>query len=439
MFTPLVVMFLMMAQRLHGAQPLEYAVMTLLRGLPPSFWPDPCERVRRWLEEGKGPSSHTAGYSQARQVLSKSVVEQSCDRMFDQLLTRTDPDGTAGEPGRFFILDGSSVRTAHSDALCELYPPGSNQHGEAHWPVLRMLVAHELRTGLALRPEWGPMYGDNPVSEQDLLHRMIDRLPAGSTIMGDCNFGIFSVVWAAQQRRYPVLLRLTPSRAARLAGGPLRDGIDRAVVWKPSTYESKKHPGLPSDAVVKGRLIVRRVQPGDGSAPLLLSLFTTLDKPAGKLVEVYGGRWNIETDVRTIKKELCLDQLTCTTPEMVSKEIHMAVAAYNLVRAMIVLASLQSGIPPRRYSFTKVRLVLETFGPALANASDDKAAGQIFDQMMRYIQQARLPDRGRKLRPSYPRETWPRGSAFPKRKCKPPGPPEDPLEPNINDTKNSPK
>jgi hypothetical protein len=373
LYTALVVMCLMMAQRLHGGASLEYAVMELLRGLPPSFWPVPCKRVRRWQEAGEGPSGNTAAYNQARQSLSVSVVEQSCDRIFEQLVARMDGTGPE-EHKRVFVLDGSSVRVSHTAALCKLYPPATNQHGEGHWPVLRVLVAHDLHNGLAMRPEWGAMYGKDAVSEQELLERAMQRLPAGSTVLGDANFGVFSVAWAAHQRQHPVLLRLTLSRAKRLAGEPLRDGIDRAVIWRPTSHDRRAHPDLPPEACVKGRLIVRQVQPDNGAAPVLLALFTTLDGPLETILALYGQRWNIETDVRTLKTELCLDQLTCTTADMVTKEIDVAMAAYNLVRAIIVLASQQSGIAPRGYSFTRVRLIIGTFAPALASAPNRAAA-----------------------------------------------------------------
>ena len=414
LYNPLAVMFLMMAQRMRAGESLEYAVMTLLRGLPASFWPTPCKRVQRWQQEGRGPSGNTAAYNQARQALPKSVVEHSCDRIFEQLVARMDQSGPV-ESGRAFILDGSSVRAAHTKELCKLYPPGSNQHGEAHWPVLRVLVAHDLDTGLAMRPEWGALFGDNAVSEQSLLDRAIDRLPAGSTVIGDSNFGVFSVAWAADQRKHPVLLRMTLQRAKRLAGEPLRDGIDREVVWKHTRWDRSGHPDLPADACIRGRLIVRQVQPDNGARPFLLALFTTLTGPQEKILELYGRRWNVETDLRTLKAELCLEQLTCTTPDMLSKEIQMAVAAYNLVRAMIMVASTQSGIPPRGYSFKRVRLILETFTPLITGAPSPEAARKAFEQMMRYIQQARLPDRRRKHGP-YRRKAWPKPPTASKRK-----------------------
>ena len=39
--------------------------------------------------------------------------------------------------------------------------------------LVRVLVAHDLRTGLAMRPEWGPMNGPDAVSEQALLERAV--------------------------------------------------------------------------------------------------------------------------------------------------------------------------------------------------------------------------------------------------------------------------
>ena len=108
-YTPLVVMWLMVMQRLHGGASLEAAVLELIRGLPESFWPRPCKRVREWREQGKEPSSHTGAYNQARLALPLSMVEQSCDHLFEQLVPRMDQTASGNTP-RVFLLDGSSMR-----------------------------------------------------------------------------------------------------------------------------------------------------------------------------------------------------------------------------------------------------------------------------------------------------------------------------------------
>lgn len=411
-YSPLVVLWLLVAQRLQCGASMEAAVLELLRGLPSSFWPRPNKRMRDWREHGKAPSSHTGAYNQARQALPLSVVQKSYDHIFEQLLSQ------AGQPASrnaipTFLLDGSTMRVPHTPELCSAYPPSSNQYGEAHWPLLRVVVAHDLHTGLAMRPEWGPMNGEQAISEQALLERAIDRLPARAIVVGDANFGVFSVAYAATQRQHPVVLRLTTERARRLAGQELHDGMDRAMLWTPTREERKKH-GFPADAGVCGRLLVRKVQPDDGGAAFLLALFTT-GLTADGAFQAYGKRWNIETDLRTLKSTLGLDQLACATPDMVAKEIDLGFVAYNLVRAFIGFASELSGIPPRGYSFTKVRLILQTFAPALANAPDEPSRQKTLSQIMTCVQQSKLPRRKRK-RPSSPRVVWARGSRYPSRK-----------------------
>ena len=410
-YNPLVVLWLLMSQRLHGAAPLEAAVLDLLHNLPACFWPAPCKRVGDWRQSGKPVSSNTAAYNRARQKLPLTVVEQSCDRIFNELMARMAPTAAAGR--RAFLLDGSSMRMAYSPALAKHFPAGSNQHGESHWPVIRVLVAHDLLTGLAMRPQWGPMYGPGAVSEQQLLEAAIDRLPAGATVIADCNFGVFSVAWTATQKKYPVLLRLTAVRAKCLAGEALHDGMDRELVWKPSRADRKSHSDLPPEACVKGRLIVRQVQPAQGGEPFLLTLFTTLADPAEEILKLCGQRWNIETDLRTLKSQLRMEQLSCATPEMAAKEIQMAIAAYNLVRAVIGVAAEQSGLPPRSYSFTRAARIMESFAPKIASASSQEEAQRHFDRMMYFLQQAKLPQRKRK---SCPRSVWSRGGNYPKRK-----------------------
>jgi putative transposase len=406
-------MWLLVAQRLHGGGSLQTAVLELLRGLPAEFWPRPCKRMRDWQQLGKPLSSHAGAYQQARQALPLSVVEQSCDRIFQELTTRLVPD-SEDPPASAFVLDGSSMRLAHSPALTQRFPPSSNQHGEGHWPVLRVLVAHEVRSGLAMRPEWGPMYGPDAVSEQQLVERSMGRLPSGATVIGDCNFGVFSVAYAAERAGHPILLRLTKVRAQRLAGKALADGTDRFVVWKPSRDDLRSHPELPTDARVKGRLVVSQVHPPNAAKPFLLCLFTTLPYPVQELLNGYGQRWKIETDLRTLKKELGLDQLTCSTADMAAKEIEMSIAAYNLVRAVICLAAEQTGLLPRDYGFTQVRRIVQVFAPQLAAATDQLQAQRLFEQMMYYIQQAKLPRR-RRRRPAYPRAVWRKRSKFPGR------------------------
>ena len=354
-------------------------------------------------------SSHTGAYNQARKDLSLPVVEKCCDRVFEQLMAAAMAAQQERRPA--FFLDGTSTRTPHTEPLVAEYPPSSNQHGPSHWPLIRMLVAHDLYTGLAMRPEWGPMHGEKAVSEQGLLESAIHRLPSQALVVGDSNFGVFSVAYAAAQQNHPVILRLTAVRARHLAGAVMRDGMDQRVVWKASRHDRMSHPKLPADACVAGRLIVRQVDPGNGAEPFLLALFTTLPDAVEEVIKTYGYRWNIEVDLRSLKSTLKLEELTCTTPVMVAKEIDLAMLSYNLVRAVMYLTAQKAGVEPRAFSFTYVRNVLNAFLPGIAAASDERQAQKLTEDMLYYLNQCLLPKRKRK-RPSRSRAVWPKPRSY---------------------------
>ena len=100
--------------------------------------------------------------------------------------------------------------------------------------------------------------------------------------------------------------------------------------------------------------------------PFLLALFSTLPGPLEEILRLCGQRWHIETDVRTLKSQLRMDQLPCATREMAADEIAMGITAYSLVRAVIA-----SGGP--------------------------EDITRHYDRMMYYLQQAKLPRRKRDL------------------------------------------
>jgi hypothetical protein len=404
-YTSAVVMWLMVWQRLQSQGTLEAAVLELLRSLPSSFWSEPCKRLKVAAEkDGSGLSNHTGAFNQGRQGLSNGVVEKCCDHVFAQLMAAEDELRPA------FFLDGTTSRTPHTKALVKAYPPTRNQHGISHWPIIRMLVAHDLYTGLAMRPVWGPVNGGEAVSEQGLLESAIDRLPERSVLCGDANFGVFSVAHVAAEHNHPVVLRLTEVRAQRLAAGAWRDGVDMHVVWKPSRDDRRSHPELPAQACVHGRLIIRQVRPSNGAKPFLLALFTTLPDPPEKIVDLYGKRWNIEVDLRTLKGQLRLEELSSATPQMIAKEINLAIMSYNLVRSVMYLTARKSGLEPRAFSFTKVRNVLQAFLPLIAATDDERQRRRLTNTMLACLERSRLYPR---KRPSAPRAVWPKPKSYP--------------------------
>jgi putative transposase len=398
-----VVLWLMILQRLHPSGTVAVAVQSLIQGAAAPLLQN-CRRVRR-----KSISARTGGYCQARQKLPTKLCRQVSREMIEQLRKVL---GLEDSPGpRVYLLDGSSIELEHTRELVRHYPPAPNQHGVSHWPVVKMVVLHELESGMAEEPSWGPMYGPKAVSEQELAGHSMDRLAPRSVIVGDRNFGVLWVAHEAQRRGLGVVLRLTKVRADKLAGGAIVQEGERCVEWKASRWDGGKAHRVPPDTIAAGRLIAARV--GHGKSKQWLFLFTTLDWPVQRLLELYGERWRIETDLRSLKRTVRLHHLTVKSEGMLTKELLIAVCAYNLVRAVICLAARKSRTDPRQLSFAMVLNVVDCAWHKLVGAVTPQEFQREFSRVLKTAAQCRLPQRKRK---SYPRLLWRRQPGFPFRK-----------------------
>src|SRR5437667_8389279 len=244
-----VVVWLMIWQRLKEDRGLSAAVQYLLQGGAKDLMSD----CKRWSDDQV--SAATGSYCEARQKLPKLVAGEVMERMVDRLRAEVQAGG-GGLERPVFVVDGSSLQLQHVPELVEKFSPGSNQHGENHWPVMRIVVFHDVFSGLALRPSWGAMYGDTAVGEQALAEQALERLPKEAVVLGDGNFGIFAYAYAVQQSGRPMILRLTQARAQKILESKLVKGTDRKVVWRASRWDRDAHPELPEEASIEGRLIV---------------------------------------------------------------------------------------------------------------------------------------------------------------------------------------
>ena len=403
-YTAQVVIWLMILQRLQPRGTLSSGVGALLAGAADSLL-SRNERARQ-----KRISRCTGGYSHARQRLPTLLCRQVLAELVTRLREILNPAGGRAA----YILDGSTLELEANPSLCRLYPPHTNQHGKAHWPVMRIAVLHDLTTGLAEEPRWGPMCGPEAVSEQQLAQSAMSALPPASILVGDRNFGVFSIAWHAQQCGLDVVIRLTAERALKVAGGPISAEGERPVCWTPSSYEGRRHR-MPEESAVSGRLIAARI--GRGKSKDWLYLFTTLTMPPAEVLALYGQRWNIETDLRSLKRTVRLQHIAARNESMMEKELLAAVAAYNLVRAVMALAARRHNLAPRQLSFT---FVLDLVNASWHRLTAAKNPADYQHEVLRLLDAAaEVKHPKRKKCRSFPRAVWNHGYTFPARRAQP--------------------
>ncbi len=403
-YTPWVVVWLLVYQRLHANAPLRDAVAELVGSA--DVLPAHRRDHRRVREHTL--SANTAAYSQARSRLGGHVTDHVADHVCGTLVAAHPP---SWRDRRVFTVDGTTVPLAPTAELRAAFPPATNQHGTSAWPVAQLVVAHELASGCAVRPEVGPMYGPKAVSEQALAERLLGRLPARSVVLGDRNFGVFGFAHAAVAAGHDVLLRLTRPRFRALVRSATAVGPGTwELAWRPSRHDRAAHPGLPADACVTVRLHAVTV-----SADLTLWLVTTLAAGGAELAALYRLRADVETDIRDVKVTLKLEEVRSRGVAMLGKELAVSTVAYNLVVQIRRLAAARAGVKPRRLSFTGVWSLVRVILLQPDDRTPDQWRQQ-FAAVLRGAGQRKLPHRpGR----SYPREVIPRRRKHPERPRQP--------------------
>jgi hypothetical protein len=264
---------------------------------------------------------------------------------------------------------------------------------------------------MAQKPCWGAMFGPQAVSEQWLAEQALDPLPPGGVIIGDRNFGIFGTAYAAHQKGHQVVIRLTEDRAKRLLGKPISQQGDYKVEWRASRWDRVGTIHRPPEAVLPGRLVAWRV--GRGKSKQWLYLFTTLSIPAQEVVDLYGKRWNVETDLRSLKQTVRLRHISVQSADMMEKELLAATLAYNLVRMIMMLAARNAGLHTRQLSFTYAYNIVQIGISDVLAAPTEMQQIERMERIIGLVGRCKLPNRHK--RRSFPRAVWGRGATYPSR------------------------
>jgi hypothetical protein len=391
---PVLTLWYMIWQRLQTNHTLDAVVVDLRRGGADALG----LKNKKPLSQ-RVLSRATTAFSKARKRLPLDWVKSSFSS-FGQLL--------AGQIGQakenelpVQLWDGSTLRMRPLGDLPKNFPPHRTRRKKSYWCVARVVVGFCASTGLALAAEMASLH----VSEQALaVGLLLASTPA--LHLGDRNFGVWRVVRAAVQSGGQGLFRMTGSRAKKLAAGRrLKPGLDLAVQWAPSAHD-QVDPGLEKKAVA-GRLVVVRAHRA-GYRTETLFLFTTLTDavayPPERLLALYGLRWQVELNFRTVKATMSLAQLEVKSADLAQKELYAGLMAYNLVRGLMGVAARSAGCRLDALSFAAARTQLTAALAVLwLSWLPDSVREEQWRHLIQEVGRARLPRR-KKPRPSEPRQ-----------------------------------
>jgi hypothetical protein len=191
--------------------------------------------------------------------------------------------------------------------------------------------------GAVMDAVWSPY----TLGEMRSFVTLLLRLNPDVLVVGDSLLGSFFVLGLATQRQSHALFALRRDRKERLLR--ILSNGDELHLWQRPPLSRSLYPHLLAQLPMQMRVrIITAKVARKGYRTWTLRLCTTLldpqTYPADELVALYLKRWNVETDLRSLKLTHGVERLSGKDPKAVCREFFSALLAYNCVRALMTQA-----------------------------------------------------------------------------------------------------
>jgi hypothetical protein len=315
-----------------------------------------------------------AAYCKARGRLPLQVLQALLQRLGAALRPTVDDAAGRWHGHRTFHMDGSAFSMPDTPELQSEFGQPGNQKPGCGFPVAHILTLFHASTGFLLKVLAAPLR-THDMYQVAQLH---PELAAGDVVIGDrgfCSFAHFARLHA--QKLYGVfrahqklIISFRPGRACNGPGtGKHRKGLpcscwlrrlgvcDQVVEYfKPKTcpvwLSAADYAALPASLTLRElRYQVQQRGCRTKQVTLVTNLLDPQQYPAQDLADLYGQRWQIETNLRHLKQTMKMDVLHCTTVNGVLKELTVFALVYNLVRTVMHAAAVRQDVDVERISF----------------------------------------------------------------------------------------
>jgi len=313
------------------------------------------------IAKGLAPSSARTGtYATARAKISVQVP-QSLLHTIAENAENIVPQEMNLCGLKVSLLDGTTHSMQDTEENQEKYPQPKTQKAGLGFPLWRVVVLISAVTAMVQMVALGPWRGKG-TGELSLFVSLFDQLRKAThwieVIVADryyCSYHLIAVLAYFNVR---FVTRLHGKRLIDFANGKnvkRQKNGDFHVTWlrptRPFWMLDWMWNIVPETMTL--RLVRVRVEtPGARIKGFFVvtNLMDAVRYPSVAIRELYGARWNVEVDLRTIKSFMELEVLRAKTPEMAEVEFAMGLLAYNIVRAKM----LETAIVVRKEASTKV-------------------------------------------------------------------------------------
>lgn len=306
----------------------------------------------------KIPDSNTGDYCKARAKLSEVALRE----LSAQVASRTDQKAREDwkwKGKQVFLVDGFTFQMPDTKENQEAYPQHNAQKPGLGFPIARVTSLLSLATGCVADAAIGPYKGKG-TGETSLFKQLFSSLKAGDVVVADRHYCTYWLICYLMKLGVHVCFRKHHARHTDFRKGNRLGKKDHIVTWprsaRPQWMSKEEYAQLPKEIRLREIEYVIE-QPGRKQEPFIIvttMLNETEENTASRdeIANLYGFRWNVELDIRSIKSYMNLGFLRCKSPEMIRREFWITMLAYNLIRSTIALTAHMFNKHPRQISFT---------------------------------------------------------------------------------------
>lgn len=309
-------------------------------------------------------SFSAAAYCKSRNRIPFKMLEKLVDHLFP-----VDPEAQQWKGHRVLLEDGSGCSMPDTAELREYFGQPGAQVKDCGFPVASILFLFDAHTGILRRL----LVSKLRTGEMSRAVELHSELREGDIIVGDRGFCSFAHIATLFKGNINFVFRVSSSheidfrRAKRktaayhkiVRGRRIKKlaSKDQLYSWNKASWIpkwiSKKCFALLADTVVVRELAYTLKKPGFRSNTIILvtSLLDSKKYPKQAIAELYGMRWEVETNIRHLKTTMGMDSLHCKTIDGVMREIFVFSLVYNLVRTAMIDIANHNKLPIKQISF----------------------------------------------------------------------------------------
>jgi hypothetical protein len=351
---------------------------------------------------GTAPSDDPSAYCQARQRLPLEILRRGVQTVGQRLQAQLG-DLHRWLDRRVWLVDGSGCSMPDTPDLQAAFGQPDGQAPGCGFPVAKIVVMFCWATGAVLEATIGPWW----MSELRLWRELWHLLTPGDVVVADRFYCTFADMVGLIRRGCDGLFRLHQRRPSDFRFGKRLGKDDRVVTWlrpkfhaRPRGMGRREWKRLPEEMTVRLLRFVTDI-PGFRTRTIFVgtSLLDPIAYPAERIAALYRDRWLVELRLRDIKTTLGMDVLRGKTPDVVRKEIHMHLLAYNLIRCLMWQAAAEHGRQLHQLSFAGTVDRLNALGPYLWLYQGTDKAQTLYHLLLQWIARDTLPYRPNRIEP----------------------------------------